>query len=306
MNPTAFENLDHVVTTEMRPQGLPMGIVPKLYAVARRNGPICSEAAVALLGAGRVLVLTGIATPDMLPRGEVDGPIGAGVLALVLERLGLEADVAVPEEMLGVMNATRDALGGGFGVLGQMPDPAAYAAAATVEKLGHNRKGVYHSIFGTPLVEQDAEGDEFVEAMNAAGKPTVGIGDGGNEIGFGAMFDPARELVPRGADCGCPCEDGIVTSTGTSIVFPAAVSNFGAYAIAAAAAILRDAPESFPSADDVAGAMAAAVDEGCLDGGTFQPGLVADDGIPLDGVKAVVTLLGTIVHQHFRRTERHV
>jgi len=49
----------------------------------------------------------------------------------------------------------------------------------------------------------------------------------------------------------------------------------------------------------------AAVTNGCLDGGTFEPGRLADDGIPLEGVTAYVTLLRTIACQHFRTTPRH-
>jgi len=180
-----------------------------------------------------------------------------------------------------------------------------YLAAITVEKLGRNRRGVFHTIFGAPLDDQQPVGDELIEAMTRAGKLTIGIGDGGNEIGFGAIFDDAREVVPRGAECGCPCGDGIVTSTATGIVYPASVSNFGAYAIVTALGILEERPLLLPSGERIAAGVEAAVTNGCLDGGTFEPGRLADDGIPLEGVKAYVTLLRTIGAQHFRTTPRH-
>jgi hypothetical protein len=304
----AFENIDRLTQVEMRPQGLPVGIIGRLYERARDGGePIAMRAATALRGPGvrRVACVTGIAGGP-LPYGEVDGPIGAAALANALVDLGRQADVIVPVPMLGVVAAVRTAMRASFGVL---PDKEAtagsYDAAVTIEKLGRNRKGVYHTIFGAPLEGQQPLGDDLIEAMNRAGKPTVGIGDGGNEIGFGAIFEFAREIVPHGRDCGCPCGDGLVTSTATSISFPANVSNFGAYAVVTALGILEGKPLLLPSSGRIAEAIEAAVANGCLEGGTFEPGRIADDGIPIEGVTAFIDLLRTIATQHFRTTPRH-
>jgi hypothetical protein len=306
--PAALENVDRLSQVEMRTQGLPSGIVAQLYAVARGDGPpLAMRAAEALRdpSVGRVACVTGIAGGP-LPVGEVDGPIGAAALAIALTALGRQADVVVPAPMLAVAAAVRDAMGGSFGVVADADvSPDTYDAAVTVEKLGRNVRGVYHSIFGAVIEDQQPLGDELVEALRSAGKPTVGIGDGGNEIGFGTIYDDAVRLVPRGGDCGCPCGGGIVTSTATGIVYPAVVSNFGAYAVVAALGILEERPPLLPSPERVAAGVEAAVTMGCLDGGTFEPGRLADDGIPLDGVMAYVALLRTIACQHFRTTPRH-
>ncbi|MBJ7596984.1 glutamate cyclase domain-containing protein [Candidatus Nephthysia bennettiae] len=303
-----FENVDRLSQVEMRPQGLPAGIIGQLYAVARGDGePLALQAAAALREPSieRVACVTGIAG-GLLPRGEVDGPIGAAALANALVNAGKTADVVVPQAMVHVAEAVRAAIGGDFRVVSELEaTPDGYDAAVTIEKLGRNRKGVFHTIFGAPLQDQAPTGDEFTEAMNRAGKLTVGIGDGGNEIGFGAIFDRAREIVPHGMDCGCPCHDGLVTSTATTIVFPASVSNFGAYAIAAALGVLDEKPLLLVSPTRIAAAVEAAVTNGCLDGGTFEPGRVADDGIPIEGVMAYVSLLRTIACQHFRTSPRH-
>jgi D-glutamate cyclase len=303
-----FENVDRLSQVEMRTQGLPVGVIGRLYAIARRDEePLALRAAAALRApsVGRVACVTGIAGGP-LPRGEVDGPIGAAALANALVDIGKSADVVVPEAMVQVVEALRRAMNGDFGVVPEIEAvPDGYDAAVTVEKLGRNRKGVFHSIFGAPLEDQAPTGDEFVEALNRAGKLTIGIGDGGNEIGFGAIFDQAREIVPHGMDCGCPCHDGIVTSTATRIVYPASVSNFGAYAITTALGILEEKPLLLASQTRIAAAVEAAVTQGCLDGGTFEPGRLADDGIPIDGVMAYVTLLRSVACQHFRSTPRH-
>lgn len=303
-----FENIDRLSQVEMRTQGLPVGVIAQLYAIARGDGaPLALQAATALQDSSirRIACVTGIVAGP-LPVGEVDGPIGAAALANALTELGRQADVIVPKEMVHVAEAVRNGMRADFKVVADTDAKAhSYDAAITVEKLGRNRKGVFHSIFGAVLDDQVPLGDEFIDELNRSGKLTIGIGDGGNEIGFGAIFDEARKVVPRGADCGCPCHDGLVTSTATKIVYPASVSNFGAYAIASALGVLEERPLLLASPERIAAAVEASVTNGCLDGGTFEPGRLADDGIPIDGVMAYVALLRTIACQHFRTTPRH-
>jgi hypothetical protein len=297
MRPEPFENLDRIATVEMRTQGMPAGIVRRLYAAARTGGPLTLELAEPLLtcGAGRVAIFTGIVF-DELPNGEVDGPIGAAVLAQALERLGTPADVIVPVEMAAVMEAVRTALGAEFEIRHDARPADDYVAAVSIEKLGRSASGVAHTVLGAPF-EQDFQADDLIDALNAAGRLTVAIGDGGNEIGFGKMFDEAQRIVPKG--------ERIVCATATQYLFPAAVSNCGAYAVVAAMAVLAERPDIFPFPDAVGSAIEAAVDAGCRDGGTFYPRVLADDGIPLEAIKSVVSVMRTIVKQTFRTTPRH-
>lgn len=299
-----FENLDRLSTVEMRTQGIPKGILRHLYAAARTGAPLTYEVARPLLACvgGRVAIFTGIVC-DPLPNGEVDGPVGSAVLAQTLERLGIEVDVIVPREMAVVTAAIKTSLGAGFDLLHEARAADEYVAVVTIEKLGRNRVGATHTILGSP-VAQDFAADDLVEQFNREGKLTIAIGDGGNEVGFGAIYEQALELVPRGKDCGCPCGGGIITTTATQILFPAAVSNFGAYAVSCALAVLAGRPEIAPYPDAIGSAIDAAVRQGCLDGGTFLPHVMADDGIPLDGVKHVAGVMRTIVEQSFRTTPR--
>ena len=64
---------------------------------------------------------------------------------------------------------------------------------------------------------------------------TIGIGDGGNEIGMGKVpWDVIRRNVPHGGLTACrvPCDHLIV----------AGVSNWGAYGLAAGVRLLRGVP----------------------------------------------------------------
>jgi hypothetical protein len=71
---------------------------------------------------------------------------------------------------------------------------------------------------------------------------TIGIGDGGNEIGCGVIIDAVRQVQPFGSKCQCPCGGGIATVTRCDHLIFAAISNWGAYALAAALAGLLDRP----------------------------------------------------------------
>jgi hypothetical protein len=309
-----FENLDRLLQVEFRPEGLAAGIVRQYYQAVRQEEPITFVAArdlLALPDAARIAIVTGMAF-EHFPHGEIDGPIGSAVLAHALTNLGKRADVLVAEPIVPVMTALRERIGGRFGVVdtSRFTDDAMvaqcdeYDAAVTIEKLGKNRKGVRHSILGTPFPLETPDMDDFITGLTAAGKLTIGIGDGGNEIGFGSIFERARELTPRGAACGCPCADGIVTATATRLLLPANVSNFGAYAIVAGLAILSRKAWLLPAGETVVSLIQTAVGQGCLEGGTARPWVVADDGIPGSGVAAFVTLLGTVVGQTFAVFDR--
>jgi D-glutamate cyclase len=285
--------------------------VPKLYAMARQSAPSGDEplslrVASALTNAsvGRVAFFTGI-VHDRQPKGELDGPIGSAVLASVLERIGRTAVVFAPADVLPVIAAAREALGGRFAI---EPDERApewepeVDAAISIERLGRNRKGVYHSIFGVPRSQPKAVDDLF-DGFNRSGRLTIGIGDGGNEIGFGSIFRAARAVVPRGRDCGCPCGAGIVAHTAVRHLLVASVSNFGAYAVASAVALLERSIELAPDPTTIGAAMSAAVDAGGIDGGSMTPGRVADDGIPSNTVAALVALMRAAAEMQLAETD---
>jgi hypothetical protein len=303
----AYENIDRLLTVELRTRGMPRGIVPHLYRLSRGREPTSYRAAKALAGNGgkRVAIVTGIHFSPHFPAGEVDGPVGAVVLARALASLGIRVDVLVEEPVVPPVEAMRSWTGGAFEIANttrltqKAVDglAATYDAAVTVEKLGVNALGVRHSILGTALPPESPPLDPFIDAMNTARKLTVGIGDGGNEMGFGAIFDQARQVVPWGAECRCPCKGGIVTRTSTQILLPALVSNFGAYGIVAALSIHCGSPGLLPTGSEIVGLLDVGVANGLVDGAFVKPGLVSDDGIPAAGVAAWVDTLGTIVSQ---------
>lgn len=270
----------------------------RLYRVARADKPLCLQIAEALNEESirNIALFTGI-VHEKQPHGELDGPLGCAVLATLLEAIGRHAVVFAPAAVHPVVAAARAAIGGRFVI--ELESAAAeweirIDAAVSIERLGRNRKGAYHSIFGLPRI-QDPAVDDLFDAMSRSRRLTVGIGDGGNEIGFGKVFRQAREIVPRGRDCGCRCGDGIVAHTSTRHLMVASVSNFGAYAVAAAFALLHESIELAPEPGSIVAAMSAAVEAGGIDGGSMVEGRVADDGIAADTIAALVKLMRAAV-----------
>lgn len=310
-----YENIDRLLLVEYRPHDLVQGVIPKLYVEVRGENPITYEIAqiLATLPRTRAAIVTGVVFQPHLPHGEIDGLIGAVTLGTALVRMGHSVDILVEAEVSPVMKA----LIGEAGLTAQVRDTSnkppnelrgwasEYGLAVAIEKIGTNRKGVRHSIVGTPFPSDDGVVDELFVEMNRNGKPTIGIGDGGNEIGFGAIFEKARKLVPKGSECGCPCSDGIVTATSTSLLLPAAVSNYGAYGIGAALAAWYKDPSLAPDDVLVRRLIEVALAHGAIDGGTADPSFIGDDGIPIEGVVATVALLRTITSQWLKSFGRH-
>lgn len=302
------------------------GVVRDLYLAARavQDGPLCLTAAQRLharVGPGDVVVIaTGLPTYPWFS-GEQDGPVGAGALARALV-LGLAArPVIVTEEIhLGMCRAAirgaglyardlNDALrlpttaavlafptdpAEASHTADQLLDHARPKALIAIERPGANEHGHYHGAKGFQLTEHCAKVDMLFERGRASGIYTLGIGDGGNELGCGLIRDAVVSMVPYAAKCQCPCGGSVVPAFLPDHLVISAISNWGAYGIAAALGILLDRREVLHSRDvdhrmhDLCAAAEANNDgPGLLDPGT--------DAVPSGVHGDFVELLGFMV-----------
>jgi len=113
---------------------------------------------------------------------------------------------------------------------------------------------------------------------------TIGVGDGGNEIGMGnvrARFARGGALAAR-----------IASVVRVDHLVVAGVSNWGAYGIVANLARFAARP-LLHTADDERRLVAACVKAGACDGVTRRPEATVD-GLPLDTHAALIELLGII------------
>lgn len=106
---------------------------------------------------------------------------------------------------------------------------------------------------------------------------TIGIGDGGNEIGMGNILQSVIENVPFGSACRCPCGGGIASVTTADHLVVSSVSNWGAYALAALTASLANIPFEHGPVEERR-LIKTAVDAGAVDGVTGKS-IEAVDGL---------------------------
>ena len=270
------DRLDRLVNLDIGGRG-----IEPLYAAARaqQGSSLVGAAADALLSVpkeGTVVFTTGSVSRAWISAeiGENDGPSGTAALirALVLSRrvtcvlvaedlllnpigrvcqaAGLtlvtleEARRANADRSLAVMS-TRS-----FPLTDEEGPDAARALLnelqpdllCSVERVGRNRNGVYYSMRGRDYGMGRARVDDLFDTGKKQGVPVVAIGDGGNEIGMANVAEQVEKHVPYGAEGSCACGGGIGAVSGADVLVTAAVSNWGATAVAAAmAARAKDA-----------------------------------------------------------------
>lgn len=267
------KSVDQMVTLEIRNRAMNIGVMSRLYeaALSEAGGrPLTTLAAEGLhqrLGKGDVVfILTGAGYPPLMPKGESDGPPGAAALARVLyygygavpifvcEQIHADP-IAASSEAAGVMirsfeEAKQKRLGGVMLTApanqGEVVEWAAeicdrYTPKALVsaERLGPNEKGSIHGATG--LVKQPGsivDLTPLIDELRKRGVFSIGIGDNGNEFGFGRIHETVKEVVPYGKECQCSCGAGMATIVKTDVLIPASVSNWGCYGVEAMLAFM--------------------------------------------------------------------
>jgi hypothetical protein len=310
-----FENIDRLLQVEIRLRGKPPGVIAKLYPYARDSNPISYDTASVFVNqqSMKVGIITGVELLPFLPHGEVDGLPGSVILARALGRLGhdvyvltTEGCIPVVESLISTLKAPRTEA---INVSRISQEDLRILTSETdigiaIEKIGVNSKGITHTVEGKAFVENGPKyGDDYINALSSHGKVTIGYGDGGNEIGFGKIYEKVRELTPYGKKCQCPCESGKATITATDILWPVNVSNFGAYGTVAAIAILTGDLGIALNPEDHLKALEISIEAGVFDGSTGRP-IVAEDGIPAVTASAYVQIIHGIVDATFSNFDR--
>ncbi len=163
---------------------------------------------------------------------ETDGPTGTAVLAVVLREMGFRP-VIVTESVNAALFTIRDfevasaEVGADEDTFRRMIDEYHPTGMISVERCGLNARGDYANMRGISIREHNAPTDTLFRLASGYGIKTVGVGDGGNEIGMGNFAEVIEKELSL-----VPC---IV-----KVDFPviASVSNWGAYGLAAYLSIL--------------------------------------------------------------------
>ena len=166
---------------------------------------------------------------------ETDGPPGAAVLGRALRRLGARVsyvtdapNVPLLEAVLKTLDEPADvmlypAVADGARRLLASEKPTHLVA---IERPGRNRAGDYLNMRGDSVAAWNLPVDELFLVRGTQRPVTVGIGDGGNEIGMGAARAKIARLDPLRAR--------IASLVRVDHLVVAGVSNWGAYGVVAA------------------------------------------------------------------------
>lgn len=272
------EFLDTVMTLNVHFKFLKGDIIKKLYRKCKEilsieNESLSVFAAKDILAHLRkgdtFLMITGWRVLPSGPFGEMDGPPGAAVLAKAINQSCQATPIFIVEEELNkvITDACRivgmsvldlkEALEAGNAcsivnypvedkkrndIISEILGKTSPSYIIAIERPGMNEKGEYHFRWGANASKGVARIDTLFEEARKRKIRALAIGDAGNELGMGKIKDALLEEFPEGKKCKCPCSGSIAGVSESDVTFLATVCNWGAYAITAGLAALRENP----------------------------------------------------------------
>ena len=320
------EVIDALVAKDYTARGISHELYAQVYG--ERKMPLTMEAVLALkerLKPGsRVLIFTGWPSRSWLISGltETDGPVGAAILARALEEAFDVIPVLVMEEKLhefGVagLRAAGLIVSDLETALKSKPGPPKASVSAvisfttetekakadakklldkvkpdaliSIELPGANKEGTYHNVTAREVpTELVIKADYCMREATARGILTVGIGDGGNELGMGN----ATEAIVRYLKSG----DIVAPATKVDHLVVSCISNWGALGMAACIAAVANKVEVFDHIDIVR-ITDALVNTGAIDGLTayVDP---KNDGTSHKVNIGLTEMMSMVIHMH--------
>jgi hypothetical protein len=246
----------------------------------------------------RFLMITGWRNVPHAPFGEMDGPPGAAVLAHAINQACKATPVFVVEEELNevITDACRivgisvlefdEAMEAGNAcaivnypiregkdekLVSEILERVNPSYVITIERPGMNEKGEYHTRWGANVSKGVAKVDYLFKEASRRKIRTLAIGDAGNDLGMNRIKDTLLELFPEGKKCKCPCSGSIASAVESDVTFLATVCNWGAYAIAAALAAVKENPAILHDGDTERRVLLRCAENGAVDTSIWAP-----------------------------------
>ena len=191
---------------------------------------------------GTIGLITGFYVPGGTPpAAETDGPVGAALLAHALRRIGVSCRVCTDEPcapacraaLSGLADVPLDVvpLGGSVDAVVATWRARDVRLAVAIERCGRTADGTARNMRGDDIGAHTILLDDL---FLAGPWDTIAIGDGGNEIGMGAL---PRSLIGAHVAHG----EAIACVTPATHLILAGVSHWGAYALLGGLAVTRPA-----------------------------------------------------------------
>jgi hypothetical protein len=259
-------------------------------------------------------IVTGFFIPQAQPPcGETDGPLGAIFLARALASLGIYSTLITDPYCILSLTTGLDTCGLYPSILVQcFPSTMFYWNAflgvtcrhfdnrtdfthvLALERVGPGFDGCCRNMRGLDITAQNYPVHWFFEAA-ARRTPrltTIGIGDGGNEIGMGKI---PPEVIARNI----PHGEQIACRVPTDHLIVAGISNWGAYALAAGVAVLRrqHLPASLFDVERERELLRVMVEQGPLVDGVTAQQTVTVDGLAFDDYAEPLRRIGELLEK---------
>lgn len=195
--------------------------------------------------AAHIAILTGFYIPQGQPAAaETDGLSGAVIMAAGLKQAGYQALVATDLPCYPALKAAAEGAPVSVEVLKCGIDDQSVMElwqrllnwgvthVVIIERAGASEDGCCYDMMGNPLAEFTAKFDLIVAEARKDKVVTLGVGDGGNEIGMGKID---KSLIAEDIENGLK----IACVTATDYAMVCGVSNWSGVAVLAAMAILN-------------------------------------------------------------------
>jgi hypothetical protein len=291
--PPVLDPVETLCALDLGGRGIGRLVVPGAMAAAARS----------LARAERVVLVTGF-VPHPTWTAETDGPSGTVVLGRALRRLGARVTYLADPPVAPILDACLRVLGEPRDLIA-VPTGAAETLRAArelvdaiepthlvaVERPGRAADGGYYNARGISVAAVNAPLDALF-IRRPSGAVTIGVGDGGNEIGMGRVRARVARDVPNGGR--------IASVVRTDHLIVAGTSNWGAWGVTAHLGLAAGRPLLHTSKEE-ARLTRAMVRAGAVDGltGAARPSV---DNLPLELHQAVLeTLRGLVGHLKTRR-----
>jgi hypothetical protein len=226
-------------------------------------------AAMSLLGAKRVLITSGF--PILKARaGETDGPPGALAIGKALNRLGIQVAYITDKHHEHLFKAV-----GAEPLIQLRPgllQHYGFSHLVAVERPGRARDGCYYNMRGEQITSLVEPLDQLFLEAELSSILTIGIGDGGNEVGMGRVFRGVARAIENGAK--------IASTVPTDYVVVSGVSNWGAYGLVGALSVLCG-QDLLPLGGEILDSVSRLVQAGAVDGLSGKPEPTVD-GLALE------------------------
>ena len=254
-------------------------------------GDFCQQAAQYVLDhPGHTLVITGFYV-IMAGKPETDGPPGAIAIGRSLQGLGRQVTYITDEYTAPVLRQWSEGAEVIEFPIADVEESRGHAAELlakldpslliSIERCGRNRHDAYLNMRSRDITPQTARVDYLFDG----GIPSVGIGDGGNEIGMGNLIDviPSVESLP---------DEPAISRVDRLVI--ASVSNWGGYGLAAALSQLTG-KNLLPDAAEESRMVQGMVDAGAVDG-TTGDAVPTVDNFSMDENGAILARLRSLLN----------